>query len=214
MHHIEEEVFRTFQVQLEQSQPTAEQPLAQKQGITPPPQVADAAAAALDPAAVSAAVASWGVSDRCLLQPAASSSSLGRVSLLVMTNPISLQISDCYAGVLLVFVLVPLCQEPAALQALIVEATARLVALAEAGNSSHHTEAPVDAVAVVPAPAPALALAPGRAAARAAAAAGGAAATKAPTKPKHMVDDMEEGTFEGSVDAMDGFLDDLGDDSD
>jgi len=29
-----------------------------------------------------------------------------------------------------------------------------------------------------------------------------------------MVDDMEEGTFEGSVDAMDGFLDDLGDDSD
>jgi hypothetical protein len=72
MHHIEEEVFRTFQVQLEQSQPTAEQPLAQKQGITPPPQVAaDADAAALDPAAVSAAVASWGVSKRCLplLQP-------------------------------------------------------------------------------------------------------------------------------------------------
>jgi hypothetical protein len=145
---------------------------------------------------------------------AASSSSLGRVLLLVMTNPISLQISDCYAGVVLVFVLVPLCQEPAALQALIVEATARLVALAEAGNSSHHTEAPADAVAVVPAPAPAPAPAPGRSAARAAAAGGGAAATKAPTKPKHMVDDMDEGTFEGSVDAMDGFLDDLGDDSD
>lgn len=40
--------------------------------------------------------------------------------------------------------------------------------------------------------------------------AGGAASTK----HRHAIDDLDEGAFEGSVDAMDGFLDDLGADSD
>eukprot|EP01043_Picozoa_sp_COSAG02_P026507 COSAG02_NODE_1530_length_12086_cov_80.633103_3_plen_96_part_00 len=39
-------------------------------------------------------------------------------------------------------------------------------------------------------------------------------AGSATTQHRHAIDDLEEGTFEGSVDAMDGFLDDLGDDSD
>ena len=143
MHHIEEEVFRTFQLPL-------------PEGWVPPAPVTESpvggggiAAADLDPAAVSAAVATWG--------------------------------------------------EPAALQALIMEATARLVALADAGGGSGGAPA-----AAVPAPAPAPSATPAP-----------PVAQRSATRMKNAADDgLEEGAFEGSVDAMDGFLDELGEDSD
>lgn len=107
-------------------------------------------------------------------------------------------------------------QEPAALQALISDATARLVELAVAGSSnqaaigrgagpesvrsnsaSTQLLAPADAASIASPPQPR------------------SKACSAPTtKQRHAIDDLEEGAFEGSVDAMDGFLDDLGEDSD
>jgi hypothetical protein len=106
-------------------------------------------------------------------------------------------------------------QEPAALQALIADATARLVELAVAGSSN---QAAVDRGAG-PGPessrsvsastqllAPAAIASPSHPRSKA----GGAPTTK----QRHAIDDLEEGAFEGSVDAMDGFLDDLGEDSD
>lgn len=148
MHHIEEEVFRTFQLPLPAGWVDT--------ALTSPAPESSAGggrtAADIDPAAVSAAVASWG--------------------------------------------------EPAALQALIVDATARLVALAEAGGGSGEARA-----AAVPAPAPAPA--------RAAATPAPPVAQRSATAVKTAADDgLEAGAFEGSVDAMDGFLDDLGEDSD
>ena len=114
--------------------------------------------------------------------------------------------------------LVVLMQEPAALQALIADATARLVELAEAGSSN---QAAVDRGAG-PGPessrsasASTQLLAPAAAAAIASPSHPRSKAGGAPTtKQRHAIDDLEEGAFEGSVDAMDGFLDDLGEDSD
>ena len=116
-------------------------------------------------------------------------------------------------------------QEPAALQALIADATARLVELAEAGSSSQtavhggnadgsHTDAGVESSHAAAEPTELLAPA---AVPRTAS----SSQTRRPqvggtttTKHRHAIDDLEEATFEGSVDAMDGFLDDLGEDSD
>ena len=111
-------------------------------------------------------------------------------------------------------------QEPAALQALIADASARLVDLAEAGSSNQTV---VDSGSGA-------GTGPGAESARLASkstqgSAPGAASTSrslvrskpggaATTQQRHATDDLEEGTFEGSADAMDGFLDDLGDDSD
>jgi hypothetical protein len=113
-------------------------------------------------------------------------------------------------------------QEPAALQALIADATARLVELAEAGSSS---QTAVDggsgagtgpgAESAHPASKSTQGSAPSAstyvASRSCARSKPGSAAT---TQQRHAIDDLEEGTFEGSADAMDGFLDDLGDDSD
>eukprot|EP01043_Picozoa_sp_COSAG02_P001567 COSAG02_NODE_33_length_50286_cov_83.550760_34_plen_445_part_00 len=107
-------------------------------------------------------------------------------------------------------------QEPAALQALIADASARLVELAEAGSSNQTV---VDSGSGA-------GTGPGAESARLASkstqgSAPGAASTSrslvrskpggaATTQQRHATDDLEEGTFEGSVDAMDAFLDDLG----
>ena len=104
-------------------------------------------------------------------------------------------------------------QEPAALQALIADATARLVELAEAGSSSQTTVAGVESSHAASEPTELLAPAavPRTASSSQTRPQVGGTTT---TKHRHAVDDLEEGTFEGSVDAMDGFLDDLGEDSD
>jgi hypothetical protein len=108
-------------------------------------------------------------------------------------------------------------QEPAALQALIADATARLVELAVAGSSNQaavdrgagpgpESSRSVSASTQLLAPAAAAIASPSHPRSKA----GGAPTTK----QRHAIDDLEEGAFEGSVDAMDGFLDDLGEDSD
>jgi len=60
MHHIEEEVVQTFRLD---NQPASSSPVVEHKYVpTPPPTIPGAAVPNLDPAAISAAVSSWGVS--------------------------------------------------------------------------------------------------------------------------------------------------------
>jgi len=226
MHHIEEEVVQTFRLP---NQPDSGCPAVEGKQLPPPPSTIAGAAVAptLDPATVSAAVSSWGVSF-LVFWFAHQQENPTTWSRIAISVPLTYKAYDDAAIIshtnrcIVLSVLRQWPKEPAALQALIADATARLVELAEAGNSNQTVANSVtdagtgpgaesahsasESTQVLPPAAVTCAASSSNARSKA-----GSATT---TQHRHAIDDLEEGTFEGSVDAMDGFLDDLGDDSD